>query len=398
MDVIPFRLLTNNVYLIAGGLFTRSDTQMSSAATIPGSILIVILVLILIFASPSGTFWRFIKSSAMVHRENRKMPIHHSDQHRCQGLSLSGLTDDALKDIHQATLEILEKTGLFIETDEALEVFDGAGAEIDRNNRIVKIRPQLVEDAIQSAPSKILLAARDPKHDKVLEAGRVHFTNFSEGIKVVDPFSGQRRAPLKADLANAAKLADYLDDIDVCEKAVGSSDVPRAVLPLHNAEAMLTHTTKHCCVGPGSGYLLKKLVQMASAISGGIKKFQSRPILSFTTCPVSPLKLINECCEIIIEAARSRSIINILSMAMAGGTSPVTLAGTLVTHNAEVLGGITLNQLVQKGAPVIYGSSTTAMDLKIGAASVGTPECAMISGAVARLARYYALPSSVAGG
>jgi len=326
------------------------------------------------------------------------MPNFHPGKHDNQGLSLNCLTDDELIDIHQATLEILEKTGLFIETDEALEVFDGAGAEVDRQNKIVKIPPRLVEDAIQSAPSKIVLAGRDPKHDKVLEAGRVHFTNFSEGIEVVDPFSGERRAPLKADLANAAKLVDSLDEIDVCEKAVGSGDVPQAVLPLHNAEAMLTHTTKHCCVGPGNGYLLKKLVQMAGVISGGIKKFQKRPILSFTTCPVSPLKLINECCEIIIEAARSRSIINILSMAMAGGTSPVTLAGTLVTHNAEVLGGLTLNQLVQKGAPVIYGSSTTAMDLKIGSASVGTPECAIISGAVARLARYYALPSYVAGG
>ena len=326
------------------------------------------------------------------------MPNFHLGKHDDQRLSLNSLTDDELNDIHQATLEILEKTGLFIETDEALEVFDGAGAEVDRQNKIVKIPPQLVEDAIGSAPSKILLAGRDPKHDKVLEVGRVHFTNFSEGIEVVDPFSGERRAPLKADLANAAKLVDSLDEIDVCEKAVGSGDVPQAVLPLHNAEAMLTHTTKHCCVGPGSGYLLKKLVQMAAVISGGIKKFQERPVLSFTTCPVSPLKLIKECCEIIIEAARSCSIINILSMAMAGGTSPVTLAGTLVTHNAEVLGGITLNQLVRKGAPVIYGSSTTAMDLKIGAALVGTPECAIISGAVARLARYYALPSYVAGG
>jgi len=326
------------------------------------------------------------------------MPNFHPDKHGSQRLSLNGLTDDELDDIHRATLDVLEKTGIFIETDEALEVFDGAGAKIDRKNKIVKIPAQLVEDAIQSAPSKILLAGRDPKHDKVLEVGRVHFTNFSEGIEVVDPFNGERRTPVKDDLAQAAKLVDYLDEIDVCEKAVGSSDVPREVLPLHNAEAMLTNTTKHCCVGPGSGYLLRKLVQMAGAISGGIKNFKKRPILSFTTCPVSPLKLINECCEIIMEAAKTGSIINILSMAMAGGTSPVTLAGTLVTHNAEVLGGITLNQLVQKKAPVIYGSSTTAMDLKIGAASVGTPECAIISGAVARLARYYALPSYVAGG
>ena len=326
------------------------------------------------------------------------MPNQLSGQQHSQRLSLNGLTEDELGDIHQATLDVLENTGLFIETDEALEVFDGAGAEIDHHNKIVKIPPRLVEDAIQSAPSKILLAGRDPKHDIELGTGRVHFTNFSEGIEVVDPHTGERRPPVKADLANAAKLVDYLDGIDVCEKAVGASDVPQEVISLHNAEAMLANTTKHCCVGPGSGYLLNKLVKMAGLIVGGINKLKERPILSFTTCPVSPLQLINECCEIIIEAARSGSVINILSMAMAGGTSPVTLAGTLVTHNAEVLGGITLNQLTCKGAPVIYGSSTTAMDLKIGAASVGTPECAIISGAVARLARYYALPSYVAGG
>jgi trimethylamine--corrinoid protein Co-methyltransferase len=314
------------------------------------------------------------------------------------GFSLSTLTDDQLDAIHRATLEVLEQTGLFVETREALDVFDGAGAAIDRKNKIVKIPPHLVEDAIRSAPSKIILAGRNSENDKILEAGRVHFTNFSEGVEVIDPYTGERRTPTKADLANAAKIVDYLDDIDVCEKAVGASDVPPETVPLHNAEAMLSNTTKHCCVGPGDGFLLKKLVEMAAAVAGGLKKLKKRPILSFTTCPVSPLQLIQECCEIIMESARTGSVINILSMAMAGGTAPVSLAGTLVTHNAEVLGGITLNQLVAKGAPVIYGSSTTAMDLKLGTASVGTPECAIISGAVARLARYYALPSYVAGG
>ena len=84
-------------------------------------------------------------------------------------------------------------------------------------------------------------------------------------------------------------------------------------------------------------------------------------------------------------------------MAMAGGSSPVTLAGTLVTHNAEVLAGITLAQLTERGCPVMYGSSTTAMDLKLAAASVGSPEIAMISAAVAQMARRYLLPSFVAG-
>lgn len=84
-------------------------------------------------------------------------------------------------------------------------------------------------------------------------------------------------------------------------------------------------------------------------------------------------------------------------MAMAGGSSPVTLAGALVTHNAEVLAGIVLAQLTERGSEVLYGPSTTAMDLRLAAASVGSPECAMISAGVAQLARQYRLPSYIAG-
>jgi trimethylamine--corrinoid protein Co-methyltransferase len=84
-------------------------------------------------------------------------------------------------------------------------------------------------------------------------------------------------------------------------------------------------------------------------------------------------------------------------MAMSGGSSPVTLAGTLVLHNAEVLSGIVLAQLVERGCPVTYGSSTTAMDLKLAAACVGSPELALFSAACAQIARHYLLPSFVAG-
>lgn len=314
------------------------------------------------------------------------------------GLHMDILSEKELNDLHDSTLNVLEKTGLFIDNDAALDCFERAGARIDRNSSIVKIPPRLVEEAIQSAPSKVLLAGRDPKHDLMLGGNRVHFTNFSEGVKINDPYTGENRSPVKQDLADVARVIDYLDEIDFCEKAIGAHDVPQEIVPLHNAEAFLTNTTKHCAFGPGNGKLLNKIIEMAAIIVGGAKQLAERPIVSFTTCPVSPLKLIKECCEIIMESARNNVVCNILSMAMAGATSPATLAGTLVTHNAEILGGITLSQLTHKGAPVIYGSSTTAMDLKLAEASVGTPECALISGAVARLARYYALPSYVAGG
>ena len=314
------------------------------------------------------------------------------------GLSLNILTEDDLAEIHGGTMEVLEETGVFVEDEEARTLFGDHGAEVDQKNQIVKIPACLVEDAIRSAPSRVRLAGRHPKHDLVLTGNRVAFTNFSEGVQVVDPYSGESRSPLKADLVASTRVIDALEEIDFCEKALGAHDVPQETAPLHNAEAILPNTSKHCAFGPGNGRLLKKIVAMGAAIAGGMDKLKTRPLVSFTTCPVSPLKLIKECCEIVVESARSGLVCNILSMAMAGGTAPVSLAGTLVTHNAEILSGLTLSQLARKGAPVIYGSSTTAMDLKLASASVGTPECALISGAVARLARYYSLPSYVAGG
>jgi len=322
----------------------------------------------------------------------------HTDIRPNGGLSLNVLTDEQVNEIHLGTLELLDQTGVFVEDEKALDCFELGGARVDRKRKMVQIPPHLVQEAIRSAPSKVVLAGRDPKHDIVLEGNRVHFTNFSEGVKINDLQTGENRSPVKKDLVNSARIIDYLDEVDFCEKALGAHDVSHKTVPLHNAEAYLTNTTKHCAFGPGNGKLLNKILEMAAVIVGGFKKLKARPIVSFTTCPVSPLKLVTECCEIIMESAKNNVVCNILSMAMSGGTAPVSTAGTLVTHNAEILSGITLSQLTRKGAPVIYGSSTTAMDLKLAAATVGTPECALISAAVARIAKDYLLPCYVAGG
>ncbi len=322
----------------------------------------------------------------------------HAGKPQSGGLSLNIFTREELDEIHFATLEVLEHTGLLIDSDEALEAFHGAGARVDKKTRIVKMPPYIVEDAIRSAPSKLFLAGRNPKNDFIMEGNRVGFTNFGEGVFIIDPYTGEHRETTKQDVADSAKICDYLSDIDVYERAVGASDVPMETVQLHNAEAWFPNTSKHGFMGPGNAYLMQKITQMAAAIAGGMDNLRERPIVSFITCPVSPLQLVPETCEIIMEGARSGMAVNVLSMAMAGGSSPVTLAGTLVDHNAEVLGGIVLSQLTRKGAKVIYGSSTTAMDLRRAAATVGSPECAVINAAVAQMATYYLLPSWVAGG
>jgi trimethylamine--corrinoid protein Co-methyltransferase len=321
----------------------------------------------------------------------------HAGRRRSGGLHLDVFTADEVEDIHLSSLEVLERTGVFVEDDEPLDIYADGGCRVDRERHMVHIPPHVVHEAIQSAPPKVYLCGRDPRNDIVLEAGRVSFCNFDEGIMVVDLETGEHRSPTKADVADIARLVDALGDIDTYESAVGAGDVPPETQCLHNTEAALNNTSK--CVGSEavSAWDVRKIVEMAALVVGGVDELRERPIVGFGVCPVSPLKLPRDATEVIIETARLGLPDTVLSMAMAGGSSPVTLAGTLVTHNAEVLAGITLAQLTERGCPVVYGSSTTAMDLRLAAAAVGCPELALISAGAAQLARQYRLPSYIAG-
>lgn len=321
----------------------------------------------------------------------------HAGRQRSGGLSLNVFTQDELHDIHLGTLEVLERTGVWIEDDEPLDIYANGGCSVDRSTHIVKIPPHIVEDAIRSAPAKVIHHGRDPKNDLVLEAGRVSFCNFDEGIMVIDPDSGEHRKPTLKDVADIARLVDALSDIDTYESAVGAADVPGETQCLHNTLAALQNTTKHCGSEAVSAYHARKLIEMGAVVAGSEEAFHERPMISMGVCPVSPLKLTRDCTEVIIETARHRLNDTILSMALSGASAPVTLGGTLVVHNAEVLAGLTLAQLTERGAPVIYGSSTAAMDLRFATAAVGSPELALISAGATQLARQYRLPSYIAG-
>jgi len=317
---------------------------------------------------------------------------------RNSGFGLNLMTDDELNEIHLATLEILQNTGVFVENEGALEVYHGAGCKVDAKNKVVKIPHYIVEDAIRTAPSTFMAYGRIPESDVALEDNRVTFTNYGEGIVFVDPETGEHRDTTKADIEKASRLIDYLDNVETYERCMCSHDKAPEVQALHNAEASLTNTTKHHWLGPVNGFQLEKIVDICVAIAGSKEKLRERPFLSFTTCPISPLKLTDHHCEILMGSAKHGMGSLVIGMAMSGGSGPIHLAGTLVVQNCEVLASLVLTQLCAKGTPFMYGSSTCPLDLRRATATVGSPETGMISAAVARLARYYSLPCFVAGG
>jgi trimethylamine--corrinoid protein Co-methyltransferase len=316
------------------------------------------------------------------------------------GLGLSSFSRDELDSIHYATLQILQETGLKVMSEEACEVFHGGGARVEKRAdfNIVKIPSYLVEESANSAPHTFVYYARNPAEDFIVEPNRVGFTTFGGCINVIDPYTRKLRRATKKDCGELVRVGDDLNEISVAERMVNSTDVTGGAASLHNLDAMVTNTGKHIFLGADSARSLQVMVELASASMGGLEAFRERPIFTVNVCPTSPLTLGENTCEVIMECARLGVGILIIPMSLSGGTSSASLAGTLVTHNAEVLGSIILAQLLKKGLPCTYGSTSTILDLRFGTSAIGSPEFGMINASLAKIAQYYRLPSWVGGG
>ncbi len=317
-----------------------------------------------------------------------------------QGFGLSAFSLDQLDTIHMASLHVLNTVGVKVESDEALEIYASGGARIEKKEGfgIVYLPAHLIEDGLRWAPSSVTFCGRDPQKDFVAEPNRVGFATFGECISVIDPVTREHRPSTKKDCGETARLVDALDEIVVMERAVCSGDQFSGAQPAHNFEAIVNNTSKHVFLGVGNRKSLEIIHRMACSAVGGHKIHQARPLFTPAVCPTSPLTLVENCCDVIIQSARAGIGVWIIPMVMAGGTGPVTLAGTLVQHNAEVLSALVLAQLSRKGTPCTYGSCTTVMDLRSAAGVVGAPEYGILNAGVAKMAQYYRLPCQCGGG
>ena len=311
---------------------------------------------------------------------------------------LKSLSPDALDKIHAATLDVLSATGVRVDSSEALSILDKGGCTVNPKTGVVKFPAPLVMEALSMCPHEILLAGRNRRHDFIMGGKKVGFTTFGTGVQTEDLETGEIRDSTKKDVAQIARLTDALQHMDILSSPVAARDKPDSSYDLHMLEAALLNCSKHYDCDAEDGVRAHKMIEMAAIVAGGMDALKKRPLFSLCACPTSPLQLIETAADVIVEAAKHWVPINVLSMVMAGATSPISLSGALITHNAEVLSGIILAQMTNAGTPVIYGSSSTTFDMRYGTAVVGVPEMAMISAAAADLANYYGLPSYVAGG
>ncbi|NIN51739.1 MAG: trimethylamine methyltransferase [Nitrososphaeria archaeon] len=315
------------------------------------------------------------------------------------GGKLNYLTKDEVMAIHSATLDVLEQVGMTCESIPIMEVFNKAGADVDFEDKRIRIPQHLVEEVLNKTPKHFVLCGRNPKNDILIENSRIYFGLGGTPTPYVrDIDTGEYRRPTKKDVADATRLGDALPNLSFIMSIAGAFDVPYQVEYLHEFEVMFNNTEKPIVYSTPGTDGARRVLEMAATITGGFDELRKRPFLSLYSETPSPLT-ITKSNENMIEFAKAGVPITLGPMPMAGATAPITISGAAVVGNTENLAAIALIQIVKPGTPVIYAGWSGSMDLRSGRFTYGSPEFTMGSAGInAAMARYYNLPTFGFGG
>lgn len=312
------------------------------------------------------------------------------------GANIQMLADGDAEKLHRASLRIVSKVGMVLEEPGLCNLLRNKGHEVDGTTGVVRFPPETVEAALRAARRELTLASHggDPLP---LRPGACHPATYGNALNVLDYGASSPRSSTLADLERLVRLGDALDEVSIVCPACWPQDQPAALQDLLTVAATLSHSAKHTLAAPQTPveaeiwYELSQIADRAAAAHPG-------PSLSFVVSSTSPLQLDGRTARVLRYAAERSIPLKLSPCPIAGATSPLTIAGTLVQANAENLWMLTLVQLLNEGAPVVLGGAAGPMDMRGGNLSYGCPERHLMLGANIELARFYGLPHNAPAG
>ena len=299
---------------------------------------------------------------------------------------------DLLEEIHDASMSILENTGMEFHDDEALALWDKAGAKVDHAKRHVWIDRGLLLDLVSKAPSGFLFRARNPERSRFVGENAINVFPAAGCVFIRDLDRG-RRPGMRDDFLNIAKLTHMTNAMDVAPlQCVVMHDVPVNQKHLQNYWIALTHSDRPAMAVSHGRVIVGDAIKMAKLVFGEDLQPELGPVVGGVINVNSPLVYDDRMLGGMMTFAKHGQFTVVTPFILSGANSPITVLGAIAQQNAEALAGIALLQLVNPGSPVVYGGFATNVDMKSGAPSFGTPEGAWALLLGAQLARFYELP------
>lgn len=300
------------------------------------------------------------------------------------------LSNEEVEAIHHASLDVLKNTGTIVQSADLRETLRSAGASLD--GETVKFPPHLLERAAQSAPEKIQLHSRNGAGALEIGNGDTRAVSGFDGTFIHDFESGKRIPITRSQVGTFAYLADQLDGIEIVGVQGIPQDVPQEKAEVIAVAELLKNTGKHILIAPDTAQSCGLAYEIiAAAVESDA--IGNAPVVSCHVSPSAPLRWTSKACDILELTVDLGVPAFILPSPMAGATSPVTLAGHMVLHNAEMLSGIAIAQTLVEGHPTVYCNPQTLFNMREGNPIIGAPETMLLRIAGAQMARFYRMPS-----
>jgi trimethylamine---corrinoid protein Co-methyltransferase len=303
---------------------------------------------------------------------------------------LAILSEDDLRRLDEAALDVLADTGVSIPSERARAALVAQGATADGAR--VTLPRELVRRLVDRAPARMTLGAR--AGEPIVTGARSLLTTDGCCVEIYDLETGQKRGTTAEDVATISRVVDAMPEVDFCWPAVSAQDRPVEVRGLHELYLAIANTGKHVqTVTVVEPDLAEVAVKMALAVSGSEEQLRAEPPISALLGTVTPLGNDEGTLEAGLIFAEAGVPIGFVTMPMGGSTTPITMAGSLVVGIAEALASVCAIQAAFPGAPVFICFIPSVMDLKTGDFTGGAPEDTIMGAAVADVGAYYGLPT-----
>lgn len=305
------------------------------------------------------------------------------------------LTDQQCARLHQASLSILERTGVKLYHQPAVDLLRDAGGQVSEGNR-VRIPPALVERALETVPKELVLYDRYGKPAIRVGSHRTFFGPGSDCLNIIDHRTGERRKPVLQDVVEGVTLCDALPNMDFVMSMFLPTDVADTASDRYQMEVMLNRTTKPLMYVTNDVAGCRDAVAMAEVVAGGGEPLRRKPLAACYINVTTGLRHNEEALEKILFLSEKGLPAAYIPVALGGATAPITLAGNVSIWNAGCLVGLTLSQLNRPGAPFITsGWGGSALDMRTAVSAYVEPEKEFV---VQELAHFYELPMFALGG